>query len=368
MQVVLRPGMEKRRFTVGATYSVLAIQAPFLRLVDDEGGASLWARRHVSVTDPRVSPDWELSAIATRGRHILLSARSVRETGYFERVSDRLPGSDRPIVESVALSAQERERFARWFSAEPWAPAMQAAALGIFGDAQEAGSALAQLCKDIKEQGFPRGSVQGKLPGKVFVPIGNGGVAGFRRWCDSITGASGTNLDGVGTWEEWERNRGRGPKSPPDGSINELGRYDPDRVDRATDAESEVWQHLDTRTMRVRLKPDRRVHDLTPGRVYTVLEVIGVNFRVVSDAAGPKLFRFDAFVLVDPIVAPEWQVLFGPRGMRLTSSAFATQGYFERVSAREPQSELGVLAFSGLLPEERARFLLWFRGERQGAP
>ncbi|MES2641082.1 MAG: hypothetical protein V4850_16445 [Myxococcota bacterium] len=362
MQVVLRSGARSDGLTPGVTYSVLSIEAEYLRLVTDEGGAYVRSRHLFSVTDPRVSPDWEIEFIASGGRYIHLGARSMSENGYFEEVSDRFPGSDRPIVESVALSAQERARFAKWFAAEPWAPAMRAAALGIFGDAQEAGAALEQLCEDIEEQGFPRGSIQGKRPGKVFVPIGNGGVAAFWRWCDSITGTLGSYLDGVGFWEECERARAGGP---PDGSANELGRYDPDRVDRATDAEAEVWQHTETRTMRIRLKPDRRARDLTPGRVYTVLEVVGVKFRVISDTAGPKLFRFEAFVLVDPIVAPEWQVLFGPGGyMRLTSSAFATPGYFERVSAREPQSELGVLNFSGLVAEERERFLMWFRAPR----
>lgn len=361
MRVVLRSGARSGGLTPGVSYSVLEIEADSLRLVDDEGGPYLWSRRLISVTDPRVSPDWEIDYITSGGRHMYIGARDVSETGYFEGVCDRLPGSDRPIAESVALSAREKARFARWFGAEPWTPAMRAAALGIFGDAQEAGSALAQLCKNIEEQGFPPGSVKGKWPGQVFVPIGNGGAAAFSRWRDSSTGgALRLTLDGIGSWEE--RDRGH---SPPDGSIDELGRDDPDRVDRATDAEAKVWQHAETRTMRVRLKPDRRVRDLTPGRVYTVLEVVGVQFRVVSDTAGPKLVRFDAFVLVDPLVAPEWQVLFGPGGyMRLTSEAFASPGYFERVSAREPQSELGVLSFSGLLAEERERFLMWFGAPR----
>lgn len=360
MIVALRPDAKEWGFTPGVPYSVLEIEGDDLRLVDDEGGAYLWPRRLISVTNPSVSPDWEISWIAVGGRRMCIGSSGISGMGYFEDVHDRSPGSEGAVFDTLAITKEEKSRFAAWFNSQPWAPAFRAVELGIFANTQEAVSVLLHLRTSVCEQGVPVGCIGGGRPGKVLVPVGNGGVAHFLVWKHpSVIGIQVT-LEGVGTWEDWER-RHRGESHCSDGSIDDLGRNDPGVVARASDAEAEAWQHAVTRTMRVRLKPDRRSPSLTPGRVYSVLEVVGVKFRVISDGGGPKLFRFDAFVVVDPIVAPEWQVHFGRRGhIRLTTQSFATPLYFDRVAAREPESELSVVGFRGLLAEEQERFSTWF--------
>lgn len=301
MQVVLKKPRSSWAFSPDTPYSVYAMNGVSLRLVDDEGGTALWPRSWFRVVDPSAPPDWRLGAIEGRGRLHLGPAEACRP-GYFEQVFNRAPGSDAPIRTSASLTPAERARFGEWFDRAPWAQAISAVKLGIFDDVSTAIAALTQLERQVLAQGWPAGSAgRPDWPREVVVPVARGAwvVVGVTRGHVHVEGSIPRDR-----WETEERARWTTPPAP-------LGPVEPARPEPGP--------------LTVGLRASASVSNLSHGRRYRVLEIVGMRLRLIGDDGAPNLFSWDDLEPIDRTLGPGWQVQFGRNGtVRVVPDALAS--------------------------------------------
>ena len=79
--------------------------------------------------------------------------------------------------------------------------------------------------------------------------------------------------------------------------------------------------------------------ELTLGNVYRVLAISDGYIRLVGDDGRPSLFALRAFIVVDPTLPADWQVLREPGEVVAGPAEFIESGFFERLFDGDPKSQ-----------------------------